>query len=349
MHGHDVRVLEAVNEEDAGFHLGGRGIGGRAIVALRPELGVGAGLIRVVRVHLGVDPGAVDGAGPRRLDDPRQAAGVVEREREALGPVVVVPGADGGDRHDRLQSFDTRCRDRVGQRPVVGLPDHPDVAVCPGGDHGIAVAVDRRGPAVQPFDDRLDGIDVRGRALVRATRGTRRPRHVDLDHGVAPRLEEVVVEEGKLERIAVCVVRLRLALVATAAAEVVGAGVHDHRHRGHALQLPGPDDVGGDEVPLPVSISVRAPHPDRLADGVRVRIHRLRLTATQDERGCWDRSRPRGDSRRGAADGPAGGENGDRQGQRDDHSNQCWSHIGSSFRRRADGDSANAESYSLCA
>src|SRR5262245_39566120 len=69
--------------------------------------------------------------------------------------------------------------------------------------------------------------------------------HVHVHDRVPAGHEVVVVVERELERLAVRVVRLPLALVAPAAAQVVGAGVHDHRHGVHAVQLAGPDDVGG--------------------------------------------------------------------------------------------------------
>src|SRR5205807_1710187 len=171
--------------------------------------------------------------------------GGLHRARRA---VVVVPGGDRGDRHDRLQPVHAGGGDAVGDGAVPGLADHADRAGGPVRLLGLAAG--RRGvaggPAVEPVDHRLGGGDLVLAAHVLAAVGPGRARQVDLHDRVAARHEVVVVEQREADDVAVGVVGLLLALVAAPAALVVRAGVHDHRDLDALVGgLARPDDVRG--------------------------------------------------------------------------------------------------------
>ncbi len=229
-----------------------------------------------------------------RVREERRIA--VAARDDAVRARVVVPGRDRRDRDDRRQALDAGRGRAVRERPVVRLPDHPGLAVVPGGDDLVAVLVVALPPTVQPVDAD-DGAQVVRRAARDGTaRRVARADHVEQDDGVAARHEVVVVEERPAVEQAVAVlVLLELGLVAAAECRVVGARVHDDGRLEAEAGRGRPHDVEGDPILRAVQIGVEVRlHPDAFADCVGIAEHRLRDPVLDDDsrvgrRGCCGR------------------------------------------------------------
>ena len=272
----DVEVLQPVRDEHARLDVGRIEVGSVAVIAIVPELRVLAGLVAVVGGHLVETPVAVDVFGTLAGDVSGQVRRVVVRERQPLIARVVVPRTDRGDRDDRLEALHSRRGNAVGERAVVRLADHADLAVGPAGTHLLTVPVDGSGAPVQPVDHRLHRQDVGVGAFVGASGRARRTRHIDRDVCVPTGYEVVVVVQRELLRSAPRVVELDLGFVAAPAAGVVGARVHHDRYLCRAGQLARSDDVGGDLLGFAVAVEIGRLDPHALADRPPVVVGRFR-------------------------------------------------------------------------
>ena len=282
--------------------------------------------------------GRVEGRAHRRApcapvrvrDRVREARRVVARpaaEPEARLARVVVPGGNRADRDDRGKPVGARRGGGVGQRPVVGLADHPRLAVVPARQDGVPVLVVRGPTAVEPVDREHGAAVVGCAAGDGAAGGEPGADHVQQHHRVPTRDEVVVVEQRPaiVEPVAVDIGDA-LALVPTAQRGVIRARVHDHRGLQAGRACGGPDDVQGDLVGYAVEVAVEVRgDPQPLADRVRVPEGGLRHAARDDRRCLRLRNTRRHDRHREH-----------RRGRSHETPEPAWLHVSPSMKRQND-------------